>query len=628
MTSIGNHNIQPYLERLAIPSLKPKQTRIIQRLLENRDVIGILPTGYGKSMTYIMTHLITGKTVIVISPLISLMKDQHQKLDEYGIKNVCFNSSNTDLYSKDATKKGQIESVQKKDFSGLLYFSPESFMKYEYLIKTLISNNNVSMITIDECHCITTWCDFRKSYSDLVYIKEWIGRKKIPVLALSATATKDTIGEISEKLKLKRPVLVKTSFHKPQLSISIIEKSGFHVDVYKISNWVKDKACKTIVYCKTKDDTEKIASQLRQLGHRAEHYHAGLSPERRNEIQDRFSKGNITIMSATIAFGMGVDISDIYMIIHYGLPKDIESYYQEIGRAGRDHKEATCIAMWSKKDFVTNRYFVNNIEDVELRQKQLERCKYMEQMIHSDECRMKYMCNYFGEQIKECGKCDQCKETVKIRQMTTMGVYTQYIITKTFLEIGHGSGINTVVNIVLGKINSGLRAKTKNVSTMGLLKKYSSTTLHTMMRTFSYDGFLEENTGTNKFITFYTLTPKSIQFYRDYASRIKKAMKSISNWVIRHNLKEMYATKKILCHANIPSMFTIKPSQMDQKKKLLEWRFKKAKTLGIPPYCILSNKTIDDILDKRPNDMNGLMDVYGMGAKRCEKYGTDILQLI
>ena len=625
MTSIGSHNIQPHLDRTGIESLKPKQTRIIQRLLENRDVIGILPTGYGKSMTYIMMQLITNKTVIVISPLISLMKDQHRKLDEYGIKNVCFNSSNSALYSKDPLKKGEIEMVQKSDFTGLLYFSPESFMKYEYLIKFLIKQDRVGTITIDECHCITTWCDFRTSYSDLVNIKAWIGKKKIPVLALSATATEETITEIYKKLKLKSPVLVKTSFHKPQLSVSIVEKGGFEVDAYKISNWLKQHNCKTIVYCKTKNDTEKMAESLQKKGHRAQYYHAGIDSGKRDIIQDKFSGGELDVMTATIAFGMGVDISDIYMIIHYGLPKDIESYYQEIGRAGRDYNESTCIAMWSKKDFITNNYFVNNISDMELKRKQKIRCHHMSKMIDSDECRMKYMCKYFGETIDKCGKCDKCLETTKIKQETTMGIYAQLIITKTFMEMGHGCGLNTIVNIVVtGKVT----AKTKKISTIRLLKKYNPSKLNTMMRTLLYDGYIEENTGTNKFMTFYTLTAKSLQFYRDYASRTKKAMACISNWVIRHNLKEIYKTKKVLKNVGIPSMFNIKPSQLDLKKKLLEWRFKKAKEMGIPPYCILSNKSIDEILDKKPPDMNSLMDIYGMGTKRCDKYGKDILDIV
>ena len=628
MTTIHGIAIQPYLDKIGIDSLKPKQTRIIQRLLENRDIIGILPTGYGKSMTYIMMQLITKKTVIVISPLISLMKDQRDKLDHYGIRNVCFNSSNSELYSSDPNKKGEIESVKKSDFQGILYFSPESFMKYEYLIKFLIKQDRISMITIDECHCITTWCDFRKSYSDLVNIRKWIGKRKIPILALSATATKYTIQEISNQLELRKPVLVKTSFHKPQLSVSIIEKSGFHVDTYKISTWVKSSGSKTIVYCKTKADTEKMAKLLKEMGHAAEYYHAGISSDRRETIQDQFSKGHIQIMTATIAFGMGVDISDIYMIIHYGLSKDIESYYQEIGRAGRDHREAKCIAMWSKKDFVTNRYFVNNIEDEELRKKQLIRTIIMEKMVTSDECRMKYMCEYFGETIEKCGKCDNCTTERKQKQMTTMGIYSQYIVTKTFLEIGHGCGITTICNILLNTLNASQRSKFKSIRTIGALRRYSPRQLNTMMRTLVHDGYLEENTGANKFATFYILTPESLQFYKKFAPKIKSAMNVLRAFVKKHRVKEVFATKKIIQNNRIPSMFVLKPNDMEYKKRLMEWRLEKSKSVQLPPYCIVSNKSIDEIIHVRPKNMEELIDVYGMGSKRCKRYGQDILNII
>jgi ATP-dependent DNA helicase RecQ len=316
-------NIKSYLRILGLSKLKPKQKEIINLILKKKDIIGILPTGYGKSLCYMLPFLIRNKNVIIISPLISLMKDQYDKLKEKNIETIVFNSSFSRLRD---TKEGKqrLNDIYNKKKKFLMYFSPESFIRNRFLFEEMI---------------------------------------KLDILSLVATIKTQT--KIKKILDLKDPILVKATSYKDNLELFVKEKTdGYISDIYSLimANGVNNKC---IIYCKTKADTELISNKLRKMKIAADFYHAGLPNESRDMIQNE-----INIIVATIAFGMGIDIPDIHLIIHYGISKNIESYYQEIGRGGRDGKQVKCYVFWSKKDLYTNRFFIKQIENEEFRKEE------------------------------------------------------------------------------------------------------------------------------------------------------------------------------------------------------------------------------------------------------------------
>jgi len=408
-------NIKSYLKLLGISKLKPKQKEIINLILKKKDIIGILPTGYGKSLCYILPFMIKNKNVIVISPLISLMKDQHDKLKSKNIETIVFNSTFSRLRD---TKEGRqkLDDIYNKRKKFLMYFSPESFIRNQFLFEELIKLNLISLVAIDECHCVNSWSEFRSDYKNLNIIKKLREqlKSKFSLLSLTATATIQTQKKIKQILELDNPELVKVSSYKSNLELFVREKSNEYIDeIYTLimSNGKKNKC---IIYCKTKADTEHISSKLKDLGLSSDFYHAGLPSESRDKIQNDFKSNKINVIAATIAFGMGIDIPDIHLIIHYGISKNIESYYQEVGRGGRDGKQVKCYVFWSSKDLWTNRYFIKQIENEEFRKQENIKVNHLDKYIHTRQCRMKYICKYFGDnlltkkKLDECGKCDNC----------------------------------------------------------------------------------------------------------------------------------------------------------------------------------------------------------------------------
>ena len=349
-------DISVYLKQLGFSKLKDKQKEILRAIAKKKDTIGILPTGYGKSVCYILPHLLYKKNIIVISPLIALMEDQYLKLKEKGINIYTFNS----------TKKIDIRPINNGEEIGLLYFSPESFMGYADFIRNLVKKKMVCLFAIDEVHCITSWCDFRDDYNNLHEIKE-ICKDKIPILAVTATATNNSIQQISDKLNLNDPIIIKSSFVKSNLYLKFFHKNGLQYDISQIINILKKHKCKTIIYCKTRKETEEISNLIQTFGLKSAFYHGDLKADVRTKVQEQFTNNEIDIMCATIAFGMGIDIYNIYLIIHYGISKTIESYYQEIGRAGRDMTDSNCYLFWNENDFRLNKFFVSQVSDEDLK---------------------------------------------------------------------------------------------------------------------------------------------------------------------------------------------------------------------------------------------------------------------
>lgn len=411
INSNKTHNMTPqkikyseHLRKLGVSKLKKEQKEIINAVLNNRDSISILPTGFGKSLTYVLPHILTKRNVLVISPLVSLIRDQEQKYKE-----ICNTFS---IYGGNLFYNGQIGidvsmEIKNEDITSLIFMTPETLLSK----KNWISSINILTIAIDECHCICEWKNFRTGYKELSTIIDWFEQKSRPsILCLTATATEKSINKITKFFQLKNPLFIRMSAERKNINISVHKKTKLKDDLKKLIELSKNK---TIIYCKTRKETENLASKL-YCDDGISAYHAGLNSNERSLIQDNFKNGSIRIIVATIAFGMGIDISDIHTVIHYGLPKDIESYSQEIGRAGRQlNSEAYCYLFWGKYDMFLNKLFLSKLSDTQEYKYQEKKNYAMNNFVYNSSlCRMIAMCKYFDpdQNYKNCLKCDICKK--------------------------------------------------------------------------------------------------------------------------------------------------------------------------------------------------------------------------
>jgi len=328
------------------------QAEIIQNVLEEKDTIVLMPTGIGKSITFQIPSLIFDGLTVVISPLIALMKDQVDGLKSSGIPADFINSSQTG-----SERKKIMENVLSKKIK-LLYVSPEKLMTKDFYL--FLKKVKISLFAVDEAHCISQWGhSFRPEYTKLKFLKHYF--EKVPIIALTATADKITARDIIKQLKLENPAKFISSFDRPNLSLKVlIGRDRFT----KIANFIKDKPKQSgIIYCLSRKSTESLAKRLNVFGIKAGFYHAGMMREERSKVQEDFIKDNIHIICATIAFGMGIDKSNIRFVIHYNMPKNIESYYQEIGRAGRDGLKSETFMFYSISDVITYKYFIDKEEN-------------------------------------------------------------------------------------------------------------------------------------------------------------------------------------------------------------------------------------------------------------------------
>lgn len=519
--------IKSHLKLFNINKLKIKQKELINGFLKKRDMIGILPTGYGKSLTYILPHLMKNINVIVISPLLSLMEDQYNKLINLNINCLLFNSNHKkELYSVNGIKK--LENIKNGLEKYILYFSPESLFNYAGFIKELISNNNVGLFAIDESHCICTWSDFRNDYKNLKFIKDWICsyQKKIPILALTATATLSIQKDIIKSLKLINPLIIKESVYKKNLIIKINKKYSFSDTMASIHGILTKHNMKTIIYAKTRKDTEKIAERLNWMNIKCHYFHAGLNNKKRLKIQEDFHNNKFKVIIATIAFGMGVDIKDIHCIIHYGISKDIESYVQEIGRGGRDGTNVYCYLYWSKKDFSTNQYFISNIKDEILREKQLQKSFSLEKFIHTSKCRMGFICTYFGCEFIKCKKCDNCNKTmvdssimdflvsnngVRKKEIFVTNEEKRFIL-QVYRELNYGLGLTMLTLILYGSKSKKINQKLKNLESYGKMKYCKQNEIKDKIKKILYNDYLKICNIDNGKAHYYKLSKKGTNF--------------------------------------------------------------------------------------------------------------------
>ena len=426
-------------------ALKDEQQKIINTIITDRkDVSAVLATGFGKSICYQLPVLIAKKSVIVICPLIALMNEQCDFLKEKGIP-VCIFNGDTLKKDKEVNEYDLLKGNYK-----LIYMTPEYFVKSETFIKKLYDKNNLLMVCIDEAHAVSTWgLDFRPSYTKLGVIKEWVD---VPILTLTATASTKVKDDIRSILKLDNPLELVGNFDRPNLFIKVLpRKDGKNIMEDLAPLLKKYKNDYIIIYCKTRDETEKVAEIINNYGISCFAYHAGLNTDVRNDTQQNFNVGIYKCIVATIAFGMGINIPNVRLVIHYNCPKNMESYYQEIGRAGRDGLPSECYLFYSNKDFLVNRYFLKSMTNLEYKAYQEEQIRNIEKYIYTSDCRRKLILKSFNQTLLSCSNCDNCLKTKS--NNSTKKNYTKqtYLLLSLIRRINDKFGTGTVVNVLLGK---------------------------------------------------------------------------------------------------------------------------------------------------------------------------------
>lgn len=571
-------------------SFREGQEEIVKEILAGRDVLGVLPTGGGKSICYQLPALMMDGISLVISPLISLMKDQVDALRENGIAATFINSS---LSLEDYKKSlSEIRSGVVK----LVYISPER-LENEFFIDFL-KDLRVSFVAVDEAHCISQWGhDFRPSYKLIPKLYETFG--KVQITAFTATATKEVRDDIIENLELEDPFVKVTGFDRKNL-LFLVEKPKKKINYLKdfIREHEEDSG---IIYASTRKKVDAIHKKLRAMGYTCGKYHAGMTENERKKSQDAFIYDEDKIIVATNAFGMGIDKSNVRYVIHYNMPKDMESYYQEAGRAGRDGEEASCILLYSGQDIIINKHLINMGTNPIYKRIQLEKLQTIINYVNTTACLRQYILNYFGQDAADCcGACSNCLSEIEKEDAT---VDSQKILSCIY-RLDQRYGTSTVVDCLMGSKNKNAREKELNkISTYGIMKDKSKTYIKDLIGTLTADGYIKVSGTTYPILK---LTEKS----KDVLFGEVKVLVNIRS-------KEEKVRK---------DGFDDKLSY-DEKlfKHLKEVRLEMARMRNIPPFIIFSDASLKEMSQKKPRTEDEMLMIKGVGDKKLLQYGDIFL---
>ena len=592
-------------EYFGYDSFRKGQEPLIDSILMGKDTLGIMPTGAGKSLCYQVPALMMEGITLVISPLISLMKDQVGALNQAGVHAAYLNSSLTYNQYRLAL------SYAKEGRYKIIYVAPERLTTEEFL--DFAQSVKISMISVDEAHCISQWGqDFRPSYLQIVEFIHCLPQRPI-VAAFTATATNDVREDIIRILQMQAPEVVTTGYDRSNLFYSVQTPK----DKYEfVSNYLRQNPDQSgVIYCTTRKLVEEVCERLVREGIMATRYHAGLSDEERKHNQDDFIFDNKPIMVATNAFGMGIDKSNVRFVIHYNMPKNLESYYQEAGRAGRDGEPAECILLYSGQDVRVNQYMIENSTDNDeldweqreiVKQQDRERLKKMTFYCYTNECLRDYVLRYFGEYGENyCGNCSNCLQNFEDVDITRE---TNALIT-CVEETHQRYGINVILGIVAGSNTEQLRRiNGMQYSSYGVLKDVSKLKLRQMMNHLLVIEALEL---TNDEYPVLKLTDKSEQ-YKNQTVSMKLAKEREKTQTAPKK-----QTKQISTEAD-PELFA----------RLRALRFQIAKKEKVPPYIIFSDKTLIDMSAKAPKNKEEMLNVSGVGEVKFQRYGQAFLEVI
>ena len=597
------HTLKTYF---GYDSFRPLQQEIIEHILSLRDAVVLMPTGGGKSICYQLPALLMEGTAIVVSPLISLMKDQVEGLRANGIAARALNSNNNDTENVMLRR----ECLQGK--VKLLYISPERLlMEMDYLLKEI----KVSLFAIDEAHCISQWGhDFRPEYTQLKAIREQF--PSVPVIALTATADKITRQDIISQLALRNPRTFISSFDRPNLSLDVRRGYQQKEKTRTILEFIFKRPHECgIIYCMSRDKTEKVAEMLLRHGIKATVYHAGLSTSARDKAQEDFINDKVQVVCATIAFGMGIDKSNVRWVIHYNMPKSIESFYQEIGRAGRDGVKSDTLLFYSLGDLVMLSKFAIDSGQQAIN---LEKLNRMQQYAESDICRRRILLNYFGETMDhDCGNCDVCKNPPERFDGTVIVQKALSAIVRTDQQIG----TRLLIAILRGNYMEEITEKGYDkLKTFGVGRDVPQRDWQDYMLQMLNMGYFEIAYNENNHLKVTTAGAK-VLYGQEKAMLvvIKREEKETKSKGKKKEEKPLFKVPiSVPAGEENPILF----------EELRALRKRLADQQAIPAYIVLSDKTLHQLAIQCPTTLEEFGQVNGIGDYKKEKYGKDFVELI
>ena len=673
-------------------SFRKGQENIITSIINKEDVLAIMPTGGGKSICYQVPALCLDGITIVISPLISLMKDQVDALKTMGVKARLINSS-----LSNSEYSGVLEEIE-NDECKIIYIAPERLDSMDFV--NIIRGKNISQVAIDEAHCVSQWGhDFRVSYKKIPYFINRLDKRPI-VTAFTATASNEVREDIINILNLHNPAVYITGFDRENLSINIVKSSS--KNKYTLDYVENHKNESGIIYASTRKEVETIYEGLLKRNYSVAKYHAGLSNEARKEYQENFINDDIKIMVATNAFGMGIDKPNIRWVLHYNMPQSIENYYQEIGRAGRDGEDSECVLLFSPGDVHTQKYLVEvGIENPDRKRVQYKKLQQMVDLVYSNTCYRKNILNYFGETfLEDCNNCSNCLNEGEVVDKT---LDAQKVIS-CIARMKRSFGATMIIDVLRGSKNKKvLDLGFDTLTTYGIMKNYSNEDLKTFINTLVSHGFLDvvENIGPRGSFPTIKLNEQSLKVIRQEIKVEFKEDKVTKSRYVENELYEMlvslrseiakeegiapymvfgdatlknmasvYATNKEEM-LNISGVGQIKyekygkrfediiekyieEKNIDKSKlntvsgkttglnseyfnvttdkklyeRLREYRLSVSKLEGVLPYMILSSNTLKEISGRYPLDEEQLKDIGGIGPVKINKYGEDIINIV
>ena len=591
---------------------RPGQEALIDALLSGRDVLGVMPTGAGKSICYQLPALLLPGLTLVISPLISLMKDQVTALSQIGIPSAYINSALTSDQYREVFRHAKSGAYK------MIYVAPERLTTTDFL--QFAGETKISLLAVDEAHCVSQWGqDFRPSY---LKIAEFAGSlSKRPVLgAFTATATAEVKDDIEKRLLLQNPLRITTGFDRPNLYFEVVRPKS--KDAYLRTFLAGRPDQSGIIYCATRKTVESVCDNLRQNGIAATRYHAGLESAERKRSQEDFVYDRSRVMVATNAFGMGIDKSNVSFVVHYNMPKNIESYYQEAGRAGRDGEKAHCVLLFSAGDIQTAKFLINNAEKNEalseneqefVRQRDLQRLDQMVAYCKTAGCLRAYLLNYFGENAADhCGNCGNCNGEMVQQDITVEAQKILSAVARVEKKYTSGLGLTLIVRMLHGsKEHRVIQLGLDNLPTYGIMHDTDRTLIRDYIDCLISKGYLVL-TGDEYPVLHMTGQARQVLFHGEK--------------VIRTCRKQSQAEKAASSRKGATAISTQADEGLFAALKAL--RTKLAQEENVPAYIIFSNAALADMAVRQPRSTEEFLQVSGVGKVKAARYGQAFLEKI